>query len=109
ATKTQDRSPKPVAGQDVPEDEREEKIKDAAEKLTQDQPERQPEVEEQIRKRPFTLFAEGWPGSELFEIEHLGTTALVKLNMRHPFYQQVHRPLVERADAAQTPDVSDDE
>lgn len=100
AAKTDSRSPKPRAGQDVPSAERDKKIKEAAEVLTKDQPDRQEEVEEQIRNRPFTLIPEGWPGSEIFEIEHLGSNALVKLNMRHPFYQHVYRPLVEKIDAS---------
>lgn len=109
AAKTQDRSPKPRAGQDVPPDERDKKIKEAAATLTKEQPDRREEVEEQIRNRPFTVLAEGWPGSEIVEIEHLGSNAIVRLNMRHPFYQQVYRPLVERIDAAQRPNASEEE
>ncbi len=101
AARTDSRSPKPRAGQDVPSAERDKKIKEAAVVLTKDQPDRQEEVEEQIRNRPFTLIPEGWPGSEIFDIDHLGSNALVKLNMRHPFYQQVYRPLVEKVDASQ--------
>lgn len=109
AAKTEGRSPKPRAGQTVSVAERDKKIKEAAESLTKDNPERKEEVEAQIRNRPFTLLAEGWPGSEIFEIEHLGSNALVKLNMRHPFYQQVYRPLVDRVDATQNATVSEEE
>jgi hypothetical protein len=109
AAKTEDRSPKPRAGHTVPAAERDKKIKEAAETLSKDNPDRKDEVEEQIRKRPFTLLAEGWPGSEIFEIDHLGSNALVKLNMRHPFYQQVYRPLVDRIDATQNGNVSEEE
>lgn len=100
AAKTQDRSPKPRAGQDTPDAEKDKKIEEAAEVLTQEQPERRDEVKEQIRNRPFTLLAASWPGAEIFEIEHLGTNAIVKLNMRHPFYQEVYRPLLDRVDAS---------
>jgi hypothetical protein len=93
----------------VPPAERDKKIRDAAEALTKDNPGRKDEVEDQIRKRPFTLLAEGWPGSEIFEIEHLGSNALVKLNMRHPFYQQVYRPLADRIDATQNANASEEE
>lgn len=102
ASKTQSRSPKAQAGKDVPPEEREQKIKDAAEVLTKDQPDRREEVEEQIRQRPFTVIPEAWPGSEVFEIEHLGENALVKLNMRHPFYQKVYRPLLDKIDPAKS-------
>lgn len=102
ASKTQSRSPKPQAGKDVTPEEREEKIKGAAEVLTKDQPDRMEEVEEQIRQRPFTVIPEAWPGSEVFEIEHLGENALVKLNMRHPFYQQVYRPLLDKIDSSKS-------
>jgi hypothetical protein len=109
AARTQDRSPKPRAGQDVPDPERDRKIREAAETLTKENPEQQPEVEEQIRKRPFTLLSDGWPGSEMFEIDHLGTNAIVKLNMRHPFYREVYRPLLDRMEKAMTDQVTDDE
>ena len=109
AAKTQDRSPKPRAGQDTPDDEREQKIKEAAKTLTQDNPERAAEVEEEIRNRPFTLISEGWPGSEMVEIEHLGSNAIVKLNMRHPFYREVYSPLVAKVEAALADGAPDDE
>ena len=109
ATRTQDRSPKPRAGQDVPEPERDRKIREAAESLTKDNPERQTEVEQGIRTRPFTLLSEGWPGSEMFEIDHLGSNAIVKLNMRHPFYREVYRPLLDCVEKALADGVSDDD
>jgi len=109
ATRTQDRSPKPRAGQDVPDPERERKIREAAESLTKENPDRRVEVEEEIRSRPFTLLSEGWPGNEMFEIDHLGSNAIVKLNMRHPFYREVYRPLLDRVEKAMTDGTSDEE
>lgn len=94
ATKTKDTSPKPRAGQDVPEEDREQKIHEAAVLLTADHPEQLPKVEQEIRERPVTIVPQSWPGNELFEIDHLGTTALVKLNMRHPFYREVYGKLL---------------
>lgn len=49
AAKTEERSPKPRAGQMVSAEEKERKIKEAVESLTKDHPERKNEVEEQIR------------------------------------------------------------
>jgi hypothetical protein len=109
ATKTQDRSPKPRAGQDLPQSERDKKIDEAAETLTKEQPERKEQVAEEIRKRPFTVVPESWPGSEIFEIEHLGSNAIVKLNMRHPFYQEVYRPLADRIDGSKVENATEEE
>lgn len=109
AAKTEARSPKPRAGQDVSEKERDEKIRDAAKILTQENPDRQESVEDQIRRRPFTVVAASWPGSEIFEIEHLGSNVIVKLNMRHPFYQAVYRPLLDRLDAMSADSHSEEE
>jgi hypothetical protein len=103
AANTKDISPKPVAGQDTPEPEREQKIREAAEALTKNEPGKRDEVAKKISNRPVTIVPQNFPGNELFEIEHLGSTALVKLNMRHPFYREVYSKLlteVERASAA---------
>ncbi|MFO1003467.1 MAG: ATP-binding protein [Planctomycetaceae bacterium] len=99
AAKTKDLSPKPRAGHDTPKEEKDRKIKEAARKLTEKTPERADEVEEEIRQRPFTLLAEGFPGSEMFDIDHLGDNAIVKLNMRHPFYRDIYAPLVAKVEA----------
>jgi len=101
AAKTKDSSPKPRAGQDTPEEEREQKIHEAAKILTKEHPEKLEEVEAEIRKRPMTIVPETWPGNELVEIEHLGSTAIVKLNMRHPFYGEVYAKLLAEVERAQ--------
>jgi hypothetical protein len=100
AARTKDLSPKPRAGHDTPKADKDRKIKDAATKIAADAPERVPEIEEQIRQRPFTVLAEGFPGSEIFEIEHLGENAIVKLNMRHPFHREIYAPLVAKVEAS---------
>lgn len=94
AANTVDVSPKPVAGQEMPEPEREQAIREAAEALTKDQPEKQDEVEKEIANRPLTIVPQSFAGNELFEIDHLGTNAIVKLNMRHPFYREVYSKLL---------------
>src|SRR5262249_48508424 len=66
AARTRDTPPKPIAGQELPEEKREQKIREAAEVLTKDHPERREEVEEEIRQRPVTVISQSWPGSELF-------------------------------------------
>ena len=109
AAKTQDQSPKPRAGQETPDEERDRKIREAAEALTQEHPERRAEVEEEIRKRPVTIVPQSWHGSELFEIDHLGTTAIVKLNMRHPFYREVYGKLLAEIERSPATDGADGE
>jgi hypothetical protein len=110
ASKTKDLSPKPRAGQETPEQERDQKIREAAEVLTKDHPERRAQVEQEIRSRPVTIIPQNWPGGEWLEVEHLGSLALVKLNMRHPFYREVYAKLLAaiangQAEGA-TPDAS---
>ena len=95
AAKTAATAPKPVAGQDVDEKERKTKIRNAAKALTKEKPEKEDEVADSIEKRPVTIVAEGFPGNELFEIEHLGSNAIVKLNSRHPFFTKVYGRLLE--------------
>lgn len=106
AAKTKEVSPKPRAGQETPEPERDKKIREAAEILSKKHPEQQKKVEEEIRSRPMTIVPESWPGNELFEIDHLGSTAIVKLNMRHPFYQQVYAQLIEAVEKEAANDVA---
>jgi hypothetical protein len=104
AAKTKDSSPKPRAGTETTEEERDRKIHEAAEVLTSDHPEQREEVEAEIRKRPVTIIPQSWPGNELLEIDHLGSTALVKLNMRHPFYREVYAKLLAEIERAREAD-----
>jgi hypothetical protein len=101
ASKTKDLSPKPRAGQETTDEDRGRKIREAAEALTRDHPERRVIVEQEIRSRPVTIVPESWSGSEFLEVEHLGSTALVKLNMRHPFYREVYAKLLAEIAQAQ--------
>ncbi|MBF6571768.1 MAG: hypothetical protein IVW54_23270 [Candidatus Binataceae bacterium] len=107
AAKTQGSSPKPRAGQETSEEERDQKIHEAAKILTKEHPERLEEVEAEIRKPPLTIVPESWPGNELLEIEHLGSTAIVKLNMRHPFYGEVYAKLLAGVERAQVEGTSE--
>jgi hypothetical protein len=94
ASRTKDSAPKPRAGQEIPQEERNQRILEVAKAIAKDNPEKVPEVEREIRNRPFTILPQSWPGSEFFEIEHLGSNAIVKLNMRHPFYGEVYAKLL---------------
>lgn len=101
AARTADHSPKPRAGQDTPAAERDRKIREAAEILTKDRPDQLARVEDEIRRRPLTIVPQSWPGHELIEVDHLGPTALVRINMRHPFYREIYSKLLPSADAPQ--------
>ena len=101
ASKTKDLSPKSRAGKETTDEERDRKIREAAEALTRDHPERREQVEQEIRTRPVTIVPQSWPGTELLEVDHLGSTALVKLNMRHPFYREVYAKLLTEVEQVQ--------
>lgn len=99
AAKTADISPKPQAGQDTPEETRDEKIAEVAKTLTQDHPERAAEVAKEIKGRRFTIVTDSWSGSDFIEVVHLGDAGIIKLNTLHPFYRKVYAPLIADAEA----------
>ena len=99
ASETARTARKPKAGKDTPKQEREQHIDDAAETLTKEVPEEQKEkkkkqVKAQIETQPITIVPETWPGKEFIEVKHLGSNAIVRLNMSHPFYTDVYSKLV---------------
>ncbi|MCI0604602.1 ATP-binding protein [bacterium] len=96
-------SPKPRAGQDVSDQEREKKIRRAAQVLLKDSPELISSLADEIRKRPVKIVPENFPGNEWFEIEHLGSTAVIRLNMRHPFYSKIYGRIIEAAADTSSP------
>jgi hypothetical protein len=90
---------KPRAGKDMPAEERDKKIDAAVESLTKEVPSEQKEqkkekVKAQITQQPITIVPEAWPGQEFIAIEHLGSNAIVRINMQHPFYAEVYAKLV---------------
>lgn len=99
AAETQRTARKPKAGKDTTPEEREKEIDKAAESITKEVPEEQrpakkAQVKAKIEHQPITLLPESWPGSEFIEIKHLGSNAIVRLNMRHPFYTEVYAKLI---------------
>jgi hypothetical protein len=96
---TQRTSRKPKAGKDTPAEVVEKKIDDAAESFVKEvPPERKAAKKAQVKARittqPYTVVPESWPGKEMFTVEHLGSTTLVRLNMQHPFYTEVYSKLL---------------
>ncbi|HOW70457.1 MAG TPA: ATP-binding protein [Phycisphaerae bacterium] len=99
AAETQRTARKPKAGKDTPQAVVEQKIEEAAESLVKELPEEQKankkeQVKARIKTQPYTVVPESWPGKEMFVVEHLGSTMIVKLNMQHPFYTEVYAKLL---------------
>jgi len=90
---------KPKAGKNTPAEVVEEKVDQAAESMVKEVPEElKPQkkklLKERIKSQPYTVVPESWPGRELFVVEHLGSTTIVKMNMQHPFYTEVYAKLL---------------
>lgn len=87
------------AGKDLTETDAEKIIEELIEDLgVADDQEQAEQVREQVKERPFTLVDGGWPGKEMFEIDHLNGKAIVRLNHRHPFIRDVYDRLKAVAD-----------
>jgi hypothetical protein len=102
---TQRTSRKPRAGKNTTPEVLEEKVDAAAESMVKDVPEdikpqKKKQLKERLKSQPYSVVPESWNGRELFVIEHLGLTTIVKLNMQHPFYTEVYGKLL----AAETQD-----
>jgi hypothetical protein len=63
----------------------------------QKNPESAEEVKQRVQDLPITLVDGSWPGKELFEITHLNGKAIIRINHRHPFIQEVYDPLKDLA------------
>jgi hypothetical protein len=63
----------------------------------QKNPESAEEVKQRVQELPITLVDGSWPGKELFEITHLNGKAIIRINHRHPFIQEVYDPLKDLA------------
>lgn len=105
ASKAGKSGPKPKAGTKTEPGERKRKIRTAAEKLAGGDTEKADELEKELENLTVKIVPTTFPGSELFEIDHLGVPILVNLNMRHPFYTEVYSKLL----AAQTETANSDE
>ena len=53
------------------------------------------EIEQKLENLPVTFVDAGYPGKDLFDIEHLNGKAIIKINHRHPFIQEIYDPLKE--------------
>jgi hypothetical protein len=96
---TQRTARKPKAGKNTPATVVDEKVDAAAEAMVKDVPEdlkpqKKQQLKERIKSQPYNVVCETWNGREMFIVEHLGSTTIVKLNMSHPFYTDVYGKLL---------------
>ncbi|MBS3693078.1 ATP-binding protein [Rhodococcus qingshengii] len=89
-------SPRGQAGHDVTEEQAEQVFMDLVEDLQLNQAEKTEaidQIREQVKAKPITMVDAAWPGSEMFDIEHLNGKAIVKINQRHPLWRDVFLPI----------------
>ena len=53
---------------------------------------------QEFLENPVSILSSGWPGKELFEIEHINGSSIVKLNTRHAFFQEIYCKLKQVAE-----------
>lgn len=46
--------------------------------------------QQELLENPLSLLSGSWPGKELFEVDHVQGRPIVKLNLRHPFCQEIY-------------------
>lgn len=95
------------AGRETPEEQRDERLNQVADKsaaaLAAGSPDAPPDPKsvEQLRERvktlPFTVIDDQWPGNEFFATEHLGKKTIVTYNNNHPFFAKVYSKILAAA------------
>ena len=67
-------------------------------------PEEQREAEEQkkeeLRSKPYSVEPVSFPKSFFFETVHTPKSLIIKLNVTHPFYEKIMKPLMDAGDSA---------
>lgn len=53
------------------------------------------EIKQKLEKLPVTFVDAGYPGKDLFDIEHFNGRAIIKMNHRHLFIREIYDPLKE--------------
>jgi len=57
------------------------------------------EYKEKIRKEPFVIESVSFAGKDFFDIKHLNGQVIIRINTRHPFYQEMYKPIKDIAQA----------
>jgi hypothetical protein len=102
--RVEETAPRGMGGTDLPVDEAEQRLEEAAQDLAEsrgvDEP--APQVlaafKQEIEQEPLTVIDGNWPGKDLFDITHLNGRVILKLNLRHPFMRDIYRPIKSLAD-----------
>ena len=108
--KVEETAPRGIGGADVPPEQAELLLTQAAEDLAEDRgiaveelPQEQKDetlaqLKSEIQEESFVVLEGGWPGHELFEITHLNGRVILRLNWRHPFMRDVYRRVRDLAE-----------
>lgn len=101
--------PKSKKGKSLNKRENEDKL-DAVASATlgkeKDNPEKRAKKKDEIRKKPYSIELVSYPPSNLFETVHLLDNIIIKLNVNHPFYENVLRPLCESRENGENESIS---
>ncbi len=55
------------------------------------------EYKEKISKEPFVIESVSFAGKEFIDIKHLNGQVVIRINTRHPFYQEMYKPIKDIA------------
>lgn len=99
-------SPKARSGQNRTEEEREEKLTEAAEAAaeatTDDGTPAGGDVDaikDRLKALPISIVDSHWHGKEFIDIDHLGNNVIVRLNNKHPFFTDIYGPVLKASGA----------
>ncbi|MXZ77089.1 MAG: hypothetical protein F4Z06_02280 [Acidimicrobiia bacterium] len=70
-----------------------------AEDVGYDKPDEKDDYLSRISELPFIVETVDFPGMSFIDIQHLSHQIIVRLNLRHPFYQELWQPIRSIADA----------
>lgn len=107
AAEAEETSVKSRAGRDTPSETREKRLAEVAaravkalplgEDETAPDPQAVATVEDRVKRLPYSIVDDQWPGNEFFATEHLGNKTIVTYNNRHPFFAKVYSKILGAA------------
>ena len=98
-------SPKARSGQNRTDEDREEKLTEAAEaaaeSTTDDGSPTGGDVDaikDRLKTLPISIIDSQWHGKEFIDIDHLGSNVIVRLNNKHPFFTDIYGPVLKASE-----------
>ncbi len=85
--------PKGKVNVTVPEKEVEQEYEELAEDVVGSDEKAKKEYKENVKKQPFIIESVSFPGKDFMDIKHLNGQVIIRLNTRHPFYQDMYHPI----------------